>query len=299
MSTSKSSDSIRKGYKSSISLRKSQKSVVLSPDNVIKLGPNHLRIMEKLYDPIVTPALFGSINVEEMRTKSLVTFGVQDSDGKVVGVMTLNPYPNIPALPPWEWDHWISNIYGLTETHSRNTTFIHLLLWDPAYYFLFLRPLLQHMFNVRNHLKFCILVVPPGRHRIDFVGNMGNAVMSKDYAKHKTANIYMYSTGKTSWLQECYGSYYIAELLTRHKDMGRHIIVAEYQGTAVSVLCLNEIVNFKVLNEEFELAPYNGLKKPHPDDLIDLSMEDIRQSLDKLHTKAEDEYVFFFNFWAL
>lgn len=47
-------------------------------------------------------------------------------------------------------------------------------------------------------------------------------------------------------LQEMYGSFYIAELLTRHKDSGRQIIVAEHKGIAVAVLILNQAVNYKV-----------------------------------------------------
>lgn len=62
-------------------------------------------------------------------------------------------------------------------------------------------------------------------------------------------------------LKELYGEFYIAELLTVHKNCGRQIIVAEYQGNAVAIICVNEYVNVNMLNEEFELGPYNGLRK--------------------------------------
>lgn len=47
-------------------------------------------------------------------------------------------------------------------------------------------------------------------------------------------------------LKEIYGSFYIAELLTRHKGTGRQIIVAEHKGVAIAVLILNKIINYKV-----------------------------------------------------
>lgn len=86
--------------------------------------------------------------------------------------------------------------------------------------------------------------------------------------------------------KKMYGEFYISELLTKHADQGRHLIVAEHgselietapegrgkynfhqdhfrlnAGVAVGMLCLNEYVNYDSLREEFELSPYNGLKK--------------------------------------
>lgn len=70
-------------------------------------------------------------------------------------------------------------------------------------------------------------------------------------------------------LKEVYGEYYISEILTRHQDSGRQIIVAEYANTVVAVLCLNSTVDFETLNEQFELVPYYGLRKPHSDDSLE------------------------------
>lgn len=69
-------------------------------------------------------------------------------------------------------------------------------------------------------------------------------------------------------LNELYGNYYIAELLTRFPDSTRSIIVAEYEGYAVAVIIMNEVVNYEILNENFELACFHGLRKPHEKDSI-------------------------------
>ncbi|CAH1118654.1 unnamed protein product [Phaedon cochleariae] len=310
--SSKSSSS--KGGKSFLSLKKS---VVLSPKNVIRLDIKHKKALEKLIDPKLTTAMFGEFDLEEVLTKCYLALGIQDDDNKIVGAIVLNLHPNVPALPPWEWDHWIYNMYGLKETHSRNTLWIQLLVWDHVYYFLFLRPLVQGLFVIRNFLEYCILVVPPGKQRTDFLCGLGTAVMPKDCPKHNSCQ-YLYIFRRSNFtisykirraveednddlvpliethstrLQECYGSYYVAEILTRQSDVDRQLIVAEYQGTAVAVLCLHGTVNYKVLNEEFELSPYNGLKKPHPDDFEDLSADDIRQSLEQLQSRVEDEII--------
>lgn len=71
----------------------------------------------------------------------------------------------------------------------------------------------------------------------------------------------------SSLIKEMYGEFYIAELLTKY-DTGRHIIVAEYNEEAVAVMILNDEVNYDLLNDNFELVPYNGLRKPHDEDEI-------------------------------
>lgn len=70
-------------------------------------------------------------------------------------------------------------------------------------------------------------------------------------------------------LKEVYGEYYISEILTRHQDSGREIIVAEHSNVVVAVLCLNSTVDFETLNEQFELLPYYGLRKPHDSDCVE------------------------------
>lgn len=70
----------------------------------------------------------------------------------------------------------------------------------------------------------------------------------------------------SSLLQEFYGDFYIAELLTIFSECGRQIIVAEHKEEAVAVMCLNEAINYDLLNQNFELRPFYGLKKTHDDD---------------------------------
>lgn len=67
-------------------------------------------------------------------------------------------------------------------------------------------------------------------------------------------------------LAEIYGEFYIAELLTKFNNKKRKIIIAEYKDKAIGVLCLNDDVNYQLLLSEFEIGPYNGLKKAHERD---------------------------------
>lgn len=49
-------------------------------------------------------------------------------------------------------------------------------------------------------------------------------------------------------MRDIYGEFYIAELLTTFKDSNRQIVVAEYEGNAVAMLCLSNSINYQVIN---------------------------------------------------
>ena len=68
---------------------------------------------------------------------------------------------------------------------------------------------------------------------------------------------------KTSIVKEFYGEFYVSEMV-RHPDNCRRLIVSEDdEGLATGVMFLNSNIDLDALNENFELIPYNGLRKPH------------------------------------
>lgn len=71
--------------------------------------------------------------------------------------------------------------------------------------------------------------------------------------------------GESTHLKELYGEYCISEII-RHPDCRRLIIGEDTIGSAVGVICLNSTIDVDLLNENFELTPYNGLKKPLQND---------------------------------
>lgn len=88
-------------------------------------------------------------------------------------------------------------------------------------------------------------------------------------------------------LQEIYGEFYIGEILTRHCDSGRQLIVAEYAEHAVAVLCLNAAINDELLNQAFELIPFYGLRKAHPED--DIEHADLSAEISTMGISVGDE----------
>ncbi|KAJ8980373.1 hypothetical protein NQ317_009367 [Molorchus minor] len=290
-----------------------RKCIILLPDDVTRMVPEHARRAEKLITK-ATYALFGDIDIDDILTHCFAALQLEDEEGKLAGVVVLNVYPNVPAIPQWEWESWLHNLYGLESVTTHNTIWICLALWDACYYYLFLKPIVHRMFQIRNYVHNIMMVLPPGATKIEFLGDLGTRVLPKDCTNPKTCQtLYLMKrqdflmnyklrraveednddlvpliSTHSKRLEELYGKFYIAELLTRHKDTGRQIIVAEYNEVAVAVVCLNETVNYKVLNEEFEMTPFNGLKKPHPDD-PDLTLDVLYPSIEPLPFSSNEE----------
>lgn len=55
--------------------------------------------------------------------------------------------------------------------------------------------------------------------------------------------------------------------MVRYPDGCRQLIIGEdADGSMAGVMCLNSTIDVNLLNENFELTPYNGLRKPHESD---------------------------------
>ncbi|XP_015177205.1 PREDICTED: cilia- and flagella-associated protein 61-like [Polistes dominula] len=70
----------------------------------------------------------------------------------------------------------------------------------------------------------------------------------------------------SSYVKELYGEYYISEMI-RYPDGHRQLIVSEDDnGLTTGVICLNSIIDVDLLNDNFELTVYGGLRKSHEND---------------------------------
>lgn len=75
--------------------------------------------------------------------------------------------------------------------------------------------------------------------------------------------------------KELYGDYYVSEMI-RYPDGRRQLIVGEdVDGTAQGVAFLTSEIDVDTLNENFELTPYNGLRRPHKSDDARISVSEV------------------------
>ena len=70
----------------------------------------------------------------------------------------------------------------------------------------------------------------------------------------------------TEHLHDTYGDYFIAELVTGGPV--KSSLVAEVDGRAVGFMGISSSISVEVLEDNFRLEPYHGLRKPSPDDEV-------------------------------
>ncbi|KAL8194301.1 UNVERIFIED_CONTAM: Cilia- and flagella-associated protein 61 [Gekko kuhli] len=76
-------------------------------------------------------------------------------------------------------------------------------------------------------------------------------------------------TSQNDTLRETYGEYFLAELIEAQDDENV-AVVCEEEGKAVGFMSVCSKVNIQLLHDCFDLGPFHGLCKPHPDDLLKL-----------------------------
>ncbi|XP_045466200.1 cilia- and flagella-associated protein 61-like isoform X2 [Harmonia axyridis] len=282
----------------------------LSKKDVIVLTPKHVPDLQELITPEAT-LVFGSVDVYEVLYNAFLSLGVLSPEGELVGAACFLNYPNINAVPPWCWLQWMRNLFGCESVTQRNSIWIQLLLWKPKFASVFLKPILQYFFSKQKYKAYVLVAIPPGVKSINFLGDNASRILPRGYVNPSTSTTlglmarqyYMvnYKIRKaveednddlipliarfSPRLHELYGNYYIAELLTRFPNSTRSIIVAEYEGYAVAVIIMNEVVNYEILNENFELVCFHGLRKPHERDSLGYPQLDEIELKDTLDQK--------------
>ncbi|XP_026674181.1 cilia- and flagella-associated protein 61-like [Ceratina calcarata] len=206
--------------------------------------------------------------------------------------MCLCNYPNVPAVPPEDWMHWIYASYKVEDVTEMNTMFLHLLVWDKRYTGHFYEDLLTGLFDFTSYLQHVILVLPPQIILADvFEGQMIRVPPRCTTDRLSIQSIYVTERhlknprlrirrvveednddvvpiidDESILVKEFYGEFYVSEMV-RYPDDCRRVIVSEDEdGLATGVMFLNSNIDVNALNENFELVLYNGLRKPHEKD---------------------------------
>ncbi|XP_045474715.1 cilia- and flagella-associated protein 61-like isoform X3 [Harmonia axyridis] len=286
--------------KSSLAYYNTPKGKPLNRNNVRRIGVRDVPRMTSLRNSI-TDKLFGDADIYDIVYNSCLSLGIED-EGRLIGVVCLNDYPNIKSLPSWSWDGWMKTTFGVDTMTTVNSKWIQLLLFDMSYMTNFLTPILETLFLDHRKISIVALAIPPNIKATPFLTEYSSRIPPRDNFSLQTTTtvslllkkdffrnyrirkaveednddivsiIHRYS----STFKELYGEYFISELLTRVEGTNRHVIVAEYNGYAVAVMILNKTVNYDVLNESFEVGVFHSFKTPHAEDEYTLPAETFR-----------------------
>ncbi|XP_063829016.1 uncharacterized protein LOC135078348 [Ostrinia nubilalis] len=83
-----------------------------------------------------------------------------DINDSIVGFLAAKDYPLLPSVHPRAWEEYIWTKYKSIELNARNTLFIHLLCWNPAYARELVDSLLKSMFMHDPYLQHVAMLKP-------------------------------------------------------------------------------------------------------------------------------------------
>ncbi|XP_049875588.1 cilia- and flagella-associated protein 61-like [Pectinophora gossypiella] len=215
-----------------------------------------------------------------------------DADEEVIGFLSAREYPLVPSVHPTGWEEYIWSKYKAIDMNARNTLFIHLMCWNTEYSRDVVDAMLRSVFMHDPYIHFigmiktvlgCLQLVPgSSRAEMSFRrvqamerGMPGDKLPALLIAERKEVcprlrvrraveedndDIVPIIERHSERLRELYGDYYISELIARHPESDRVLVVCEHKELAVGVMCLNTQINFEALEEGYELSPFAGLR---------------------------------------
>lgn len=252
-------------------------------------APNILKLVQPS-----TEALFGRVNVVNLIEKAVLAVTLSNERDEVLGHASFFDYPNLPTVDTAAWEEWLGKHYNSSNVSPLNALFLHYFVAKAEYSHGCAQEIVRTLFNAVPELHFCFLVVPTGVFPDTSLANLfqqmdglsGTAAPDgcTVFVCHRHAHVPVLHVRharvedhddlvpifnrQSAMLTETYGDYFLAELIEA-TDENMKCVVAEVDGTAIGFMSISTDVNLDLLNECFELGPYNGLHKTHPDDQLE------------------------------
>ena len=244
-------------------------------------APQIMKLIER-----ITEKCFGKVNVVNVIEKAVFSVTLTSSSGEVIGFGAFYDYPNTSIYNSVDWEKHLPERHNLPLVTPLNSMFLHFFVAKRPYQSDIAREIVRTVFNSCIFVQYIFL--------FSKTTNVGSALLDsfsrqKDspkeekmflchrHAHHPQLHIRIAKpednddllplfTAQSKVLTEAYGDYFLAELIEAQDDEHK-ALVAEVNGLAVGFMSLSSKVNDKLLNECFELKPYNFLQgKRDPED---------------------------------
>ncbi|CAD0197707.1 unnamed protein product [Chrysodeixis includens] len=215
-----------------------------------------------------------------------------DYYGTIIGFLAARDYPLVPAVHPSAWEEYVWMKYKVPEMNARNTLFLHLLCWNPSYGRDVIDSMLKSVFMNDQYLVYIAMIkslisltqLMPGQSRSEASFRRVTASergMSSDKlpvlciadrsevcprlrirraVEEDNDDLVPILEQHSDRLRQMYGEFYISELISRHPESERVLLVCEHNELAVGIMSLNTQINYESLEESFVLSPFGGLR---------------------------------------
>ncbi|XP_042320316.1 cilia- and flagella-associated protein 61 [Sceloporus undulatus] len=246
---------------------------------------NHMK-----YD---TERLFGRINVIYLLEKANLAVTIINQKNIPVAHAAFVDYPNWDIVDQAKWESYLTQNYFDIRCTPLNTLFMHLFVTTDEYALDCCQEILKTVFKTVPELHFILLFVPTQE---DLGVDLSTAFVLMKIKPGSTFNMdySLYVSHRHQYcpqlhvryarvedhddltpifarhndtLQQTYGEYFLAELIEA-QDEENVAVVCEDDGLAVGFMSVCSEVNVQLLHECFDLGPFHGLCKPHPEDIL-------------------------------
>ncbi|NXA80728.1 CFA61 protein, partial [Thryothorus ludovicianus] len=245
-----------------------------------------------LFSP-VTEDLFGRIDVTYLLELSNLALTLCNEKNEVVAHAAFLDYPNWNITDQAEWEPFLHENYTNNKCTPLNTLFMHLFVAKEEFTAGCSQEIVRRAFVLLPELQFILLFLPP-EERLEL--DMGNVFermvpvpgspMERGFTllvcpRHQCHpqlyvrqarmedydDLMLIWTPQSETLKETYGEYVLVDLI-ECEDEENPTAVCEVGGTAVGFMSLCSHVNISLLQKCFDLGPFHGLCKPHPEDIV-------------------------------
>ncbi|NWV31133.1 CFA61 protein, partial [Grantiella picta] len=272
-----------------------------------------------LFSPF-TEDLFGRIDVTYLLDISNLALTLCNEENEIIAHAAFLDYPNWNITDQAEWEPFLHENYN-NKCTPLNTLFVHLFVAKEEYTARCSQEIVGRAFLLLPQLQFILLFIPPEKklgfcHSKLHMGNVFERMMPapglpKDRGftllvcpRHRChpqlyvrqARMEDYDDLMQIWapqsetLKETYGEYRLVDLIEREGEESQ-AAVCEVGGTAVGFMSLCSQVNVSLFQECFDLGPFHGLCKPHPEDILKVPQKPSVQGDESDQTSEKPEPV--------
>ncbi|KAM7061432.1 cilia- and flagella-associated protein 61 [Acridotheres tristis] len=259
--------------------------------------PHDVPAIIALFSP-ETEELFGRMDVTYLLELSNLALTLCNEKNEVLAHAAFLDYPNWNLTDQAEWEPFLHRNYTNNKCTPLNTLFVHLFVAKEEYAAGCSQEIVRSAFILLPELQFILLFVPP-EERLGFSHaelDMGDVFermlpvagspMERGFTllacprqrchpqldvrqarMEDYDDLMLIWTPQSETLRETYGEYVLVDLLEREGEENQ-AAVCEVDGTAVGFMSLCSHVNISLLQECFDLGPFHGLCKPHPEDIL-------------------------------
>ncbi|NWW42981.1 CFA61 protein, partial [Pedionomus torquatus] len=261
-----------------------------------------------------TDANFGRIDVMYLLEKSNLALTLCNDKNEVIAHAAFLDYPNWNITDQSDWESFLHENYINNKCTPLNTLFMHLFVAKESYAAGCSQEIFRRAFITIPELQFILLFIPADENLEPDMGNVfekmiaaPGSVVDKKFTllvcfRHwyhpqlyvRKARLEDYEDLMPIWtcqseaLKETYSEYFHVDLI-ECQDEENQAVVCEDNDTAVGFMSLCSQVNISLYQECFDLGPFHGLCKPHPEDILKMPEKpSIQQDEDKSNQTSQE-----------